>query len=62
MRLSLILLLSIFLVACSNNDIEKTTDNLTNAEATSKNDFTTSKEVYDYAQSEFNSLTNFGDN
>ncbi|MGE7920099.1 hypothetical protein ACQKM9_14375 [Viridibacillus sp. NPDC093762] len=61
MRLSLILLLSIFLVACNNNDVGKTTDNPTNAEATSKNDFPTSKEVYDYAQSEFDSLTNFGD-
>lgn len=62
MKLSLILLLSIFLVACSNNNVEKTTDNPTNAEAISKNDFPTSKEVYDYAQSEFDSLTNFGDN
>ncbi len=62
MRLSIILLLSLFLVACSNNDVEKTTDNPTNAEATSKNDFPTSKEVYDYAQSEFDSLTDSGDN
>lgn len=61
MKLSLILLLSIFLVACSNNVVDTTTDNQTNAEATSKNDFPTSKEVYDYAQSEFDSLTNFGD-
>lgn len=62
MRLILFLLLSVFLVACSNNDVEKTTDNLTNVEATNKNDFPTSKEVYDYAQSEFDSLTNFGEN
>lgn len=61
MKYIYIILTSVFLVACSNNT-ETTNDNADKVENSSENELPTSKQVFDYAQSDFNSLTNSGEN
>lgn len=62
MKQIIILLCSVFLVACSaSNESNKKQDIETEKEAIT-NSLPNSKEVYDFAQSKFDEITNYGEN